>query len=547
MAASCCYKYYLRHHQGPLLALQFYTHHRLPSFIISSMGRVPPSTTSCDRSVHSFVALSIGFMKPRSGSLVPVDVIPAEVLSKILSLAVGTRRYPSNPSSPSNEIIHRQNLSLLRLTTVSQRWRTVAIDFGTLWSNIAFTTSRLSTVRCAELFLRRSKGAMLSIFISDDGMCYGSVTSRYVEGVIRTVAAASGRIQRCELFSPSPAFWGIWVLPAPNIRQLVVGGRRMPGTNLFSTELLQLRSITSFSCGLWPLSNSRNLTSAELRSQDHPTPLTEILDVFRGCDVLKSLVLHGFGTLEVNDAPPVPVVLPNLRRLSLFSCDATLLLGHVELPSLSEPLIIFNPTPYQDIMGSVPQNQHHRPYLQGLHKLQVTLNARRSQYSIAAYREDGCLALYIGTSGVAHWLRWGWVRASVDAVARFGPFSAVHALSFSTDSLMTSWPLWLLNLRFLKQLSATCPSPDRLLRALLTPDPETGRPVCQGLSSLALHGCGPCVSAYPLLKELVLSRRATETPLRKLILHEGLWSDISGHERSWAGLVESWGAFRMMW
>ena len=267
--------------------------------------------------------------------------------------------------------------------------------------------------------------------------------------------------------------------------------------------------------------------------------------MFRGCEVLKSLVLHGFSILEVIDAPPAAVVLPNLRRLGLFSCDSTLLLGNIELPSLSEPLVISNPTPYEDIMGSVPQNRHHELYLQGLYKLQVTLNARRSQYSIAAYREDGRLALYIGTSGVSHWLRWGWVTASMDAVARFGPFSTVHTLSFSTDGLMTSWPLWLLNLRFLKQLSVTCPSPDRLLCALLTSNPETGLPPCRDLSSLALHRCGQCISTNSLLKELVLSRRAIGAPLRKLVLHEDDWLNISRIDRSWANLVESRGTFAM--
>jgi hypothetical protein len=504
------------------------------------------SPATCDRSVRLLVALSdVLTTRFRLETSAPITTVPVEVLGKIFLLAVGTRSYPSGSSSPSHEVICRRNLVLLQLTAVSSRWRTVAIDLGTLWSDIAFTTSRPSTIRYAELSLNRSKGSMLSVYIADDRICQESVANRYVEEVIKKVAAASGRISRCELFSSSPAFWGIWVLPAPDIRQLVFGGRILTSTSPLNAELLQLRSSALFSCGLWPLSNSRNLTSAELRSDNHHMSLTALLDAFRGCDALKSLVLHGFQTLEVNDTPPAIVVLPNLRRLGLFSCDSTLLLGHIEVPSLSEPLIIFNPTPYEDIMCSVPPKQQQEPYLRNLRKLQVTLNARRSQYSISAYREDGCLALYIGTAGVPHWLRWRWTRASVDAVARFGPFSTVHALSFSTDSLMTSWPLWFLNLRLLRQLSVACPGPDRLLSSLLIPDPGTGQPPCRALSSLALLRCDPytwvsCVR----LKELVLSRRATGVPLEKLILPEEEWLRMKHLDKAWVGLVEFQGMFR---
>jgi hypothetical protein len=471
-----------------------------------------------------------------------INAVPVELLGNILSLTAKT--WPC-PSGPSCEVAHYRNLALLRITTVCSRWRSVAIASGALWNNIAFTTSELSTVQCAELFLGRSKGTMLSVYISDHGEDPEPTISQYVDSVIQKVAAASGRLKFCQIFLPPPPLWNDQTLHTPNIHQIIPGGQNQPDNGRFGILFLQLRSIASFSCTFWPPGNSRNLTSAELRSNDQPTKLTTLLDVLRGCEVLKSLVLQGFDSFHVTDSsPPAVVVMANLQRLNLFSCNSTRLLSHIELPSLSASLIVFDSTPYEDMLHSVPPNQRCAPYLQNLAKLQIVLNAGRAQYSIAAYRDDGCLALSVGVSGVVHWLRWGWIGASVEAVARFVPFSAIHNLSFSTDSIMTSWNLWLLNLRNLRKLSVACPGPDRVIRALLDSDPETGLPLCRTLTSLALHGCERRSINHACLKRLVLRRRATQTPLQQLTLREDEWMYMKGLDTSWSDLLESQSRFQ---
>lgn len=467
------------------------------------------------------------------------SAVPTELLCEILRLAKDA--WPC-PSGPPHQTAHRQNAALLRMTSVCSRWRSVSIASGTLWSNIAFVTSQLSTVECAELFLARSKGSMLSVYISDHGKSF--TVSQYVEDVIRKVVNASERIKICELSSYSAAFWSRWIQPTPNIRRLVVGGRNMANVGRFGAELAGLRNVTSFSCGLWPLGESRCLTSVEIRNDDQPVSLSTFLDALRGCETLESLVLHGFNTFLVSDTPPAVVSLPNLRRLNLFSCDSTVLLARIVLSGLSEPLMIFNPNPHEDILRSLPKCHHHAKFLRNLGKLQVVLNARRSQYSVAAYRADGRLALYIGASDVAHWLRWGWVTASLDAVACFPPFSTVDSLSFATDSLLTSWDLWLPHLRHLRYLNVTCPGPDKLLCALLTPDANTGLPMCRALRSLALHRCEHrTLINYAHLKRLVLWRWATQSPLEEIILHEDEWAYMRYLDMSWVDLVGSQSTF----
>ena len=385
---------------------------------------------------------------------------------------------------------------------------------------------------------------MLSVYISDrrGGTHVDSeATSRYVDNMIEKVAVASKRIEVCYLFSYSSAFWGYWVHPAPNVRRLVVEGGNMADANLFGAELTQLRKM-SFSYGFLSLANSQYLTSVEIRGGNQPISLNTFLDGFRGCEALESLVLHAFDTLLVGDTPNPPTAfsLPNLRRLNLFYCDSRIILGYVTFVSLSEPLIIFNSTPYRDILHCIPQNYRSTAFLQNLEKLQVILNSRRSQYSVSAYRGNGELALYIGVSDVASWLRRGWIRASFDAVACFRPFSTVYVLLIATDDIVRSWDPWLVSSHNLRYLNVTSPDTGELLRALLTPDPETRLPVCRTLRTLALHRCGRrTLIDYTNLKRVVLSRWTARSPLEQVVIHENEWKYMKYVDTSWVDLVGS--------
>ena len=68
------------------------------------------------------------------------------------------------------------------------------------------------------------------------------------------------------------------------------------------------------------------------------------------------------------------------RRCAYSVCSlipGPLLLGYIEPAAPSEPLMVFNSTPYENILSSVPQNHLRATFLENLGKLQVVLNARR--------------------------------------------------------------------------------------------------------------------------------------------------------------------------
>jgi len=246
---------------------------------------------------------------------------------------------------------------------------------------------------------------------------------------------------------------------------------------------------------------------------------------------------------QTSSQPPA-LFLPNLRQVNLFSCDSALILGHLDAPSLTGPVIIFDSSPRHHILCALPKPKHPIPYLQGITKLHVILNSHSAQYYVAGYREDGLSAFYVGVCGVGHWFRWTWVRESIEAVASFAHFSDVRSLTFSTDALIVPWDMWLPNLTRVRELTVSCPRSEGLLVALLGTPPEGGLPFCPRLSTLALHRCGKyAVVDHVSLVEFVLSRYRIRRPLRRLKLYKDEWDWIRELDRSWVVLVQSQCAF----
>ena len=466
-----------------------------------------------------------------------INNIPVEILCKIFSDVL---KFLGSPLGPSYLGPHRKNLALLKLTAVCRRWRLTASECAMLWTSIAFSTQDRTTVECATLFLGRSKEAMLSVHIWDPRNPRDLEIAQPYEELVKAIARQSHRLSTCELSSPSPGFWSHWSFPAPNLRKLTVqghGGRISP---IFRGQAPRLESITSFYYVPWPLGNYAALTQADLRDHGRHMSLTSLLDALRGCEMLEKLTLHGYAHLSRDTPPLATVSLPRLIKIDFFSSDSALILAHLETPSLTGPVIILDSSPNQDILRSLPSAQHSMPFLQGIMKLHVVLNAHSAQYSVAGYRGDGSIVLYIAVCGVEHWLRWAWVVASITAVATFAHFSSVHDLTLSTDNVVVPWDLWLPNLSHLRELTISCPRSEGLLICLLGDSLENGLPLCPSLQSLALYRCGRCaVVDHVGLMGLVISRYRAGRPLRKLKLHKDEWYWIQELDNSWVALAQS--------
>ena len=411
-----------------------------------------------------------------------------------------------------------------------------ASECASLWTNIAFSTSEPSMIQCATLFFGRSKEALVSVHIWDSGETRDPSSIR----LLKTIASRSHRISVCELSSASPTFWKYWSLPAPNLRKLMIQGHGVKTPPVFRGEIPRLDAFAALCHSPWPLGTYAILKKAELRNQNHHVTLESLLDKFRGCELLEKLSLHGYVRLGRAVPRPTALFLPHLRQLDLFSCDSALILEHLDAPSLTGPVIIFDSNPLRHIIQSLPRPEHAAPYLQGITKLHVVLNSYSAQYHVTGYRENGCLAFYVGVCGVEHWFKRTWIQESIEAVASFAHFFNIRSLTFSTDTATVPWNLWLPSLTRVRELTVSCPRSEGLLVALIGTPSDGGLPPCPALFSLALYRCGKCaVVDHVNLMEFVLTRYRVGRPLRMVKLHKDEWDWIRELDQSWTMLAQS--------
>ena len=355
------------------------------------------------------------------------------------------------------------------------------------------------------------------------------------------IVIQSHRLSSCEFSSPYTDFWSYWSLPAPNLRKLVVHGRGVGASPMFSGSLPRLETLTSTFYVPWLLGNYNSLKQADLCNHgQHRITITMLLNALRGCETLEKLSLHGYARLDNGTPRSSTVSLPRLSELELFSSDSALILEHLQTPSLTGPVVIFDSNPKDHILRSLPRVQRYVPYLEGITKLSIVLNSHTMQFSLTGYREDGIVALYIGACGVENWYRWTWVRASIQAVALFAHFSGIRNLMLSTDAPIVPWNLWLPNLNNVVELAISCPRSEILLLDLQATSPGDGLLPCPSLESLALYRCGErAVVDHTRLMGFVISRYRAGRPLRKLKLHNDDWDWIQQLDKSWVALAQS--------
>ena len=428
------------------------------------------------------------------------------------------------------------------------RWRSITLEYAVFWTTIAFSTSRRSIIRCARLFLRRSKAAMLSVHIWDAGSTGDLETAQASRKLLELIVSQTHRILSCELSSTSPEFWRYWIHPAPNLRRLVTKGQGPEIPPIFNEEIPRLETFTTHYYVPWPLGVYASLREVDLWNNNQTVTLLSLLDGLRGCKNLERLTLHGYTCLDRGGPPPATVSLPCLRQLDIFSSDSALILEHLDAPSLTGPVIIFDTNPHHHILSSLPRTQFNPPYLQGITKLHVVLNTRSAQHYVAGFREDGGTAFYFGACGIGHWLRWSWVRTSIEAVAACAHFFQIGSLVFATDTPDVPWDLWLPNLDCVGELTIACPQSEALLAALIVHPPPNESPLCPSLHSIALQRCGRYAAVdHAHLMSLVLSRYRAERPIRRIKLQKDEWDRIQQLNGSWRRLVRSQSTYVVFW
>jgi len=466
-----------------------------------------------------------------------VHGIPAEVLAEIFLLVRDGSTASSASTTSAHDQVHTGNLALIRITAVCLRWRLVATDLSVLWSNIAFSTLKTSSVQCAELFLGRTKRCTICIYISAPVLLNAPTALPLVHKLFLKISSESHRIRVFDFLATprTSALYGYWTNLTINPHRIPEIGETVPlGHSVFPLAESMRLSSPSWYPGVAPC-----LKNLDLRNDNNTASITSLLHALEGCPALESLTLQGYRQFIDEHSPNTPVTtLPKLHRLHFFFCNSAPILASLRLPSLTHPLAIFDSDPHEDLLHYLPQRQLGAPYLDGVSKLRVVLNIGNSQYSVSAYREDGRTNFCLGVSSVSHLFRWQWIRESMETITSFDPFSGVTSLSISTDVIFASWSSWLSRLHHLSRLDLCCPDVTSYLDTLSTS--VDGSPLCPSLRTLALRGSHPSIRLnYELLKACILFRRAVGCPLTLVLVPEDEWVQARAYDVSWDALVNS--------
>lgn len=438
--------------------------------------------------------------------------------------------------------VHRQNLSILRLTAVCRHWREVAIDYAILWSNIAFTTSAPPTINCATTFLQRSKGTPLRVHIWDIPRRLPACNppQRALTRLLSLVSSQRNRIVFLEVIEPSTRLLDAFQGPANNVSQLIVQGRiPMNHPDPLSAKLPNVREITLVSPAPCRLGSLVRLTQVTLHSGPRRWNIDAFLDCVDGCSSLKSLsVTRYVGFYPGRDSTRI-VSLPSLVNLRLDTCDAATILSHLDLPSAASVSICTNVGHVSDhldnIFSCMPSEIGRVDFLQNMKSLTIVFDKAHGDFHVSGF--NGAIpVLLLQVCGPLTRLDDEWVHRSFAAATNILPFSRINSLTLVAESACVPWEPWLRRSDHLSTLDARCANVGELVAALNRT--QSNIPLCHTLENLSVnvpHGSWSCHES--LLKSAILLRKAHGKILSSLTMSTGEWDAFRRLNPTWTDLV----------
>ncbi|TFK64145.1 hypothetical protein BDN72DRAFT_846855 [Pluteus cervinus] len=263
-------------------------------------------------------------------TLAGINLLPPEVLSRVFLLV---RDFAFERAPPARRI-----LDWLQVTQVSQRWRQIAIDYSSLWTELSGCNEHL-----LQLFLSRSRVSPLSLFVH---------VYRQRTPLCPLVLQYLYRIQNLRILAKL-GHWNYAVsdlcFPALELKELEISAEEAYHHNTLSwpPDLLgenapQLRRLTIRSFPfLGHLPIFHGLTSFRLEEPIRRTPLSILLGALGQMPNLRSLTIKdrrdsAIPHNEVNVTNlPLPIIMHHLEDLTIhsFAFDKSLvLLNSLECP-----------------------------------------------------------------------------------------------------------------------------------------------------------------------------------------------------------------------
>ena len=440
--------------------------------------------------------------------------------------------------------LHHQNLSIVRLSAVCSLWRAVAIGDGTLWCHIAFSTSRLSTIKCATEFLRRSRGATLEVQIIDVEKNVTSTIAR-VSTLMDKIARQSDRIAKFEAVGLSALVAEALIYPANNLTHLTIDGRGSEGLPLiFGGQLSRLSRLTISNPSGWSLREFPSVTKVIIYGENRRISIESLANFLDGASNLEQLYLsrlRGSRTDRRHAARP-PIVLSSLRKLRAAFCDSLGILGCLDLPRSARASILSGYEPNKrHILQYLPTAATFQSLLHGTQSLTVTLYATGSGSHLVTYR-DGRPSCFLDVYDEHGRLDQGWILLSINAVAEFKPFHLIERLVLSVEQCPVPWRKWLPWLVRIVSLDVCSIDVEELVDELNRVHPDQDGPLCPSLRYLSVErkGCGLALDSSTL-KSCLLARSRTRHPITWLQVRTRDWTAINRMDLGWKVLIASQG------
>ena len=478
----------------------------------------------------------------------PIGCISVEILCLIFSLS----RSELKPHLGSFDV-HRQNLSVVRLTAVCSHWRSVAIEHAALWSNIAFTTSSLPTINCATTFLRRSKGAPLHVQVWNVSTVEYAPLRRppcsALSDLLSLISSQRHRIVFLETIGQLANFFNALQGPAENVARIIVQGHT-PRRHLdpFSGKLPNVRRISFIFPCRCRLRTLVNLTEVTLHNDSRKWNLDEFLDFVDGCSSLKSLTVTRFVSFYQGSGSSRVVSLPALADIRLDTCDAASILGHLKIPATTS-VFVCTDVKYlsndSNIFSCMPSNIDRINFLQSAKSLTIALDNSRGSFYISGFN-GMALVFLLQLCGPLEQLDDDWVYRSLEEAASILPFSDTTSLTLVTDSPRVPWDSWLRRCNHLSVLDVWCIDVCGLVEALNRTRRDI--PLCHTIKNLSIIAPLDLWSRNAgALKSAIYLRKTHGSALSHLTMSATEWDTIKRLDPTWVGLVRSKGSLFSTW
>ena len=470
-----------------------------------------------------------------------INKIPVELLSSIFRFA----RAKSFPHLGTTDL-HRQNLSIVCLSAVCRHWRAVTVGDAVLWCNITFSTSRLSTVKCATEFLRRSREAMIAVQIFDIRNTISYVTE--VSDLVGKIVQQSNRIAKFEAVGLSRSIAKALTSPACNLTHLTIHGHGTEEVPLvFDGQMPCLKRITLSNPSGWRLRMFPDVTGAELFGTWSRIRLSSLMDFLDGATNLEQLSLSrycGFRS-EHRKVPRGPVALPSLRELRFSLSKAPRILDHLDLPPSTRVSILAGYDPNDPhILNHLPSAGGFNHLLYDTRTLSLTLHPTSDEFHLVTRPRNNEPTCFLQVYDDRKRVDESWVLRSINAIAEFKPFFHISTLNLSIERCVVPWRQWLAQLDQL--VSAEICSADlwELTLALSETHPRRGGAICPSLRYLSVEqrGCGPALDSS-ILKLCLLTRSQAGHPISWLRFRTWDWTPINQTDLAWKVLIRSQGGF----